>query len=387
MANNKSHSTTILIPARNAASTIERAIKSAAGERPESILLLDHASTDETVAIARKNGGDLVSVIDATKCSSLAAVRQLGLQSVETEYGIWLDADDGFVSGRVSNLIGLLEKSSADLAFDQAILVDETWKNKLSKLKFPVFLTENTVCRIYERNYLPSHWPAFRSAAAKEITFDPLMKSCEDYDFHLRAFSSGLRFAFDTNFGYFHTDTPNSLSRNIALNEESISFALRKHSYDSLNRYYEEANLSNEVSLWATVLIATQRKEYELALKELQSIASSDKVLEPEGPFPFPEDWRIAFHKGVISLLVGDSELAEKALCKAVSLKENSAESLNNLGVAYRIRGKEREAQNCFERAFAEFPEYSDARANLQLDSNNRITKLPIRIHSSRSVY
>jgi len=387
MANNKSHSTTILIPARNAASTIERAIKSAAGEEPESILLLDHASTDDTVMTARERVGDLVNVIDASKCSSLGEVRQLGLQSVETDYGIWLDADDGFVSGRVSSLIGLLEKSCADLAFDQAILVDETWQKQLSKLRFPAFLTEKTVCRIFERNYLPSNWPAFRSATTKNIAFDPLMKSCEDYDFHLRAFSSKLRFVFDTNFGYLHTDTPNSLSRNISLNEKSISLSLKKHSFDSIKHYYKEANISKEVCLWARVLIATQRKEYKLALQELKSIASSDKILEPEGPFPFPEDWRIAFHTGVLNLLGGDSEVAEKALCKAVSLKENSAETLNNLGVAYRIRGKEHEAQNCFDRALVEFPEYSDALANQESNSNNRITKLPIRIHSSRSVY
>ncbi|MBT5909596.1 MAG: glycosyltransferase [Opitutae bacterium] len=387
MGSNRSKSTTILIPARNAVSTIERALKSTIAERPESVLLLDHGSKDDTVSVAREIGGDLVRIIDASSCSSLGEVRQQALQSVETEYGIWLDADDAFIPGRVSRLIGLLDESGSDLAFDQAILLDQTWKHTLSKLRFPPFITEKTVCRIFERNYLPSHWPAFRSASARKIAFDPSPSSCEDYDFHLRAFSCGLRFIFDKSFGYFHTDVPNSLSRNITFNEKSISVSLKKHSFDSIKKYYDDADISKEVRRWAIVLIATQRKEYRLALKELSEIAPSDQILEPEGPFPFPENWRVAFHKGVLSLLAGDPKLGEKALLEAISLKEDSPETLNNLGVAYRIIGKNREAVTCFDRALVKFPQYSDARANQEVANNIRITKLPIRIHSSRSAY
>ena len=387
MGNNRSTSTTILIPARNAASTIERAVKSAVAERPDSVLLLDHASEDDTVHTAKEIGGDLVRIIDASSCSSLGEVRQRALQSVETEYGIWLDADDAFISGRVSRLTGMLDDSGADLAFDQAILMDQAWNNNLSKLRFPSFITEKTVCRIFERNYLPSHWPAFRSASAKKIAFDPSPSSCEDYDFHLRAFSYGLRFIFDKNFGYYHTDMPNSLSRNIALNDESIAMSLKKHSFDSISTFYDSANLSEEVRRWAIVLVATQRKEYRLALKELSEIAPSDQTLEPEGPFPFPENWRVAFHRGVLNLLGGDHELGEKALLDAIAFKEDSAESLNNLGVAYRKRGKEHEARNCFDRALVKFPEYSDARANHESPNNILITKLPLRKHSSRLLY
>src|SRR5262249_491281 len=84
---------TILVAARNAEATIGRALASIRDEACQ-VILIDHASSDRTIEIAREVGGSSVRVVSAAECKTLGAVRQVGLALAPTRFAAWLDADD-----------------------------------------------------------------------------------------------------------------------------------------------------------------------------------------------------------------------------------------------------------------------------------------------------
>src|SRR5258706_16481728 len=104
---------TIVIPARNAARTIGRAVASALVQVPSRILLIDHASTDDTAGVARGAGSDRLTILSAPAAAMLGEVRQIGLDAVRTEFGMWLDADDELLPGRAARLVSRLQSDAA----------------------------------------------------------------------------------------------------------------------------------------------------------------------------------------------------------------------------------------------------------------------------------
>ncbi|MFF9640274.1 glycosyltransferase [Kitasatospora aureofaciens] len=91
-------SLTVLIPAHNEAGFIADAVKSAFGQtvRPRTVLVLADSCTDDTAAIARRCGAEVLEVDCRSKPESL----NLALAEVTTEFVALLDADSYFASDR-----------------------------------------------------------------------------------------------------------------------------------------------------------------------------------------------------------------------------------------------------------------------------------------------
>ena len=76
----------ILIVARNAASTIYRAMYSVFRQGNYSIVLMGDDSSDDTVARPKAMGMECLQVVTVAVHSQLGAARQLGLESIDTEF-------------------------------------------------------------------------------------------------------------------------------------------------------------------------------------------------------------------------------------------------------------------------------------------------------------
>jgi glycosyltransferase involved in cell wall biosynthesis len=87
-------STAVIIPAYNAAATIQACVQSALALSSESapieILVVDDASTDETASLAKAAGA---TVIEQATNGGAAAARNIGVQHTECEFLAFLDAD------------------------------------------------------------------------------------------------------------------------------------------------------------------------------------------------------------------------------------------------------------------------------------------------------
>ena len=384
---------TIMIAARNAAATIERAVHSCAGESGVPLLLIDDHSTDDTVARARTASGGNLRVVSAPDPGGVPMARQAGLDAVDTEFATWLDADDEWVPGRMPGMIAALE-DGCDVIVDNFDLYDGTTGTWLRRLAAPSFLqVPNGALRLFERNFLPGDSPVgfrvstFRTAGG----YDAAVYGPESYDLLLRTIARGARFAWHETVGYRIYAYPGSVSRNMTRQRAALAAALRKHSYDTVRGLYSQAGYSPRIAAWALVSMALFRSEPDAALRFLEEASPDnsepDEVLEPEGPWPFREGWRRAFTEGVALLMLGEHVERAVEACNLAEALEPTPEGANNLGVALHRIGDVEAARAAWARAEVRFPGYADPRRNGASDRPDAVTTHPLRRLSSRTDY
>lgn len=381
---------TILIPARNAEETLMRAFESSLSDTSPKIIIADHRSSDQTRKVVQNLSNERVLAYDASSSETIGEVRQALLDLADTEYVVWLDADDELLPGRVKRITDSLEKNHADLYFDASELVRG---NQTKTLPMPNFASSNpdAHCRNFERCFLPAPGvPGVRTEFAKKIGFDPDFETAEDYDFLLRASMGGGKFCFDSKVGYRQHHSPSSLSRNIDRQKKFTALALQKHPLEKIGRLYESNGWNERIQAWGKVQISTFLSDFSRAfflLAELErTLIDPLVVLEPDGVYPYPEGWLINFWKGSIQLKLRNFNEAINDLLKAEEIMP-MPETSNNLGVGFSRTGKTNQAKELFAKALILKPDYIDAEENLKNISPNLITSFPFRYNNTRSNY
>jgi len=385
-------STSIVIVARNAARTIRRALASALAEGNYPIILVDDCSQDDTVAVAENEARGRIQVHRLCRHTSLGYARQTALQSIETPYGVWLDADDELLPRRVATMTRELEAGGADIVSDGLEIVDGETGLHLGTAAIPEFLRAAKIpARLFERNYLPGIGVVgFRTDFARRIRFDPHLHGAEDVDFVLRSMSRGGRFTLLEDIGYRSYAYPGSISRHADNQRSMYRIALLKHSYDDVRKLCSLAGHDERITAWCLVSMAIFRRDFPAASAFIEEAASwvgdPDEILEPDGPFPLSEGWRLCFHRGTLLLQLGRTAHSVPILEKAMDICP-SAEVANNLGVARSRLGERAQARRLFETALFLFPEFADARVNLESREAERVTTHPLRTHVCRRDY
>lgn len=375
---------TILMVVFNGEATIARALDSALLQGCP-VLVVNDGSTDQTQAIL-ETYAPRVQAIHLPENKGIGNARKVAVESATTPYGLWLDADDEFVPGRVANAVKCLE-AGAQLYADGAELYSGAKGAYLRQTPMPGFmLRDGASCRLFERNYLPgSAWLGIDIAFAKKIGYSEELRRVEDYDFLLRALAAGGQLCCSDFIGYKQYDYPCSLSRNIDAQLVGCADVLRGHSYGAVYSLYKAAGYSEIMCAWGQLLMATYRKDWGRALECLKGIGGGDDILETDGPFPYAECWRKAFHEGTLRLILGEDAAGLKALEDALVYRE-APELWNNTGVALRRLGREAEAADAFQKALGLRKDYFDGLSNLE-GLGERITAVPLRAQASRSAY
>ena len=383
---------TIVIAARDASPTIQRAVNSALIQENCPIVLVDDFSSDDTVARAQEAAGERLRVVRPSGHRSLGLTRQTGLDAIETPFGVWLDSDDELLPGRVGRLVDALARDEAQLASDAIELFDGDSSRFLRQLTIPEFLRgHHPLARLFERNYLQGvGYLAFRTSFARGIGYDPELHGAEDVDFALRSVAAGARFCLLDEPGYRLYAYPSSMSRRRENQLEMYRLCLLKHDYEAVRGLFQQAGDDDRVCTWGLVSMALFRREFEKALEFVSRaeslIVDPGEVLEPSGPCLMPEGWRAAFFRGSATLMLGRLDEAELWLQKAEEIQP-TPEGANNLGVAKAGSGKLSEAQELFLVSLERFSDYSDARANESSSTPTRITLHPLRREPSRTDY
>ena len=383
---------TTIICARNAASTIGRAVRSALQQNGP-VIVVDDWSSDGTADIARRMGGNDIMVVRPPSHRTLGFARQTGVQAVGTKWLMWLDADDELLPGRANHLCRVGENNNLDAVWDAAILFDGERGGLVGELPMPSFLLKkNAAVRLFERNYTPGlAWPIVRTSFAAKIGYDAILPTADDLDFFLRGLCANGKFGFLTDFGYRQYSYSGSLSRDLKHQRRWVSFVLKRFDYQNVARLYLKAGYSAQVTAWGLVSMSLFRSEPEAALHFLKKLRhyhlDADEILEPSGPLPVADGWRYAFFRGTALLLLEERDKdAVQELTKA-ELILRTAEGSNNLGVALSRLGNTKEAFACFSMASSMFEGYHDALLNLQSDRPSAITTHPLRMQPSRKNY
>ncbi|RUW56083.1 MULTISPECIES: glycosyltransferase [unclassified Mesorhizobium] len=156
----------IVIPARNAAATIDATLRSLLPERGliSEILLVDDGSIDQTTAIsmqsARRHG--LPLEILAVRLGSAGAARNAGIARAKGKFILFLDADDEVMAGGLGLLHdALLRNPEAGLSIGASI---RRTRGRPDKLKVPHGYTSDRASNA--RRYLLNEvWPIAMGSA------------------------------------------------------------------------------------------------------------------------------------------------------------------------------------------------------------------------------
>lgn len=378
---------TVVMVARNAGSTIARAVRSAVRAGARNILLVDDASEDETILRAQAAADGQLTVVRNKTAVSLGYVRSLAVQKIKTPYAAWLDADDEMTEGYLEAMRAPLVGGSADLVFCDCMLVDGKSGDVVKHLDVPAFMKqEGAHWRSFERNWYPSLLAAFRTDFVQQVDYDHTFACSEDYDFLLRALVAGARVqvAGGCAYRYYHYDT--SVSRNRARTAEFTAAALVKHRNKDIETALEQAGFP--VADRASILMSKAMFEGDVrAVFEQAGRAKDTDFSVPSNDLAAEDVAR--FYEGTAALLTGDAAWA--ALVLAPLGEKGGPDACNNLAVALLHRGDEEGARTQLEKALASRPDYFDARQNLTaLEAGEplvHITRHPLRRAASRDAY
>lgn len=121
---------TVIIAVWCAESTLAKALDSALAQEGVSleIIVIDDASTDETVRVAQRYAAQdaRVKVLCQTVNGGPSAARNAGLAAARGRWAAVLDADDTFAPGRLARMVMLGDKRQADAVYDDFVPVDPT---------------------------------------------------------------------------------------------------------------------------------------------------------------------------------------------------------------------------------------------------------------------
>jgi hypothetical protein len=222
----------VLLPAYNAAGTIEPALRSALDQSLTNleVIVVDDASSDGTAAIVADLAAQdpRLRLLRAPRNGGAAAARNRAIEAAQGDWLALLDADDGFAAGRLERLVGLGEHRGADIVADNLSLVRADGRVKGCALApdDPVFDGPLTAAAFVARNHFLGRGftlgylkPLFRRGflRAEGLRQDESLRIAEDFHFLLAALMAGGRCLVDRHQGYAYRLTPGSLSRGLSL--------------------------------------------------------------------------------------------------------------------------------------------------------------------------
>jgi glycosyltransferase involved in cell wall biosynthesis len=181
----------VLIPARNAADTIESALRSTLRALPDDaeVLVLDDASSDRTPELVRGMGDRRVKLTVAPENLGVAGSLAQLLDLAEGDLVARMDADDVCLPGRFRAQFAALEQHGADLVFSTFQVIGAGLR--LPALPVPLGPEAGRLALLLDNPYPHSTALARRSALVDAGGYRASV--AEDYDLWLRAATAGAR--------------------------------------------------------------------------------------------------------------------------------------------------------------------------------------------------
>jgi len=176
----------VIIPVYNRQNIVKRAISSAIQQSYDNleIVVVDDASTDNTVRQIKKRFSDEVKLFEKSRNTGVAHARNIGINNSKGKYVAFLDSDDEWYSNKVE-----VQVNNLNHAGDNVALVDSDWNTVLPSGKVVTkkkgaptlqkVLSFNRVCS-------PPTVLARRSILIAVGMFDESLSSAEDADLWVR---------------------------------------------------------------------------------------------------------------------------------------------------------------------------------------------------------
>jgi len=206
----------IVIPAHNAEETIAETLQSLLAQTfaDWEAIVVDDGSTDQTVEAARRFASRDSRIRVASQSNmGVSAARNTGIRLAQSEWLLFLDADDWIAPQHLEKMFSVLE---ADSKLDAVhcgwalVAPDGTF---ISQDFCPQI--ENLFTLFARKCAFVIHACIIRRSLVETIgLFDPSLKACEDWDLWQRVTRTGAHFEAVSEVLAFYRARPNSASRN-----------------------------------------------------------------------------------------------------------------------------------------------------------------------------
>jgi|GEM_PF-577049 len=364
-----------VIPAYNAANYIRETIESLLNQtlRPNEIIVVDDASTDDTALIVEEMADKYESIkfMHLSENVGVSAARNLGIEVSKADFIVLMDADDV----ACSNLLEMeyeaivqkeiLFNARFALCHSSYIYIDETGSVVGPPVKWKQVLPEETLGYQFIRNNIitPSGVIIKRDILIEMHGFNTNLKRSEDHDLWLR---------IAAKYGFAYVDEPlvkvrrhaNNASRSLDEMLKSERRILESYPLD----YIEKAIYKRHLPWWEN------KADYAELLYKLEhwdeGYVIVGEILSRKQDYP-----KAFFLEGLYYLKKGHFDEALTSFEKTISLNKNHGAALNNIGALFAINGDIENAVLILQRAIELYPDYLDATHNLKMISaNNKLT-------------
>ena len=120
-------SISIIVPVFNAEKYLKRCVESLLNQsfnKPFEIILIDDASTDDSINILKRFKSPLIKLISQNLNCGPASTRNIGLKHAKGKYIFFCDADDSISSDALSTLYDEAEENNSDLIISDKKIID-----------------------------------------------------------------------------------------------------------------------------------------------------------------------------------------------------------------------------------------------------------------------
>lgn len=221
----------VIVAAFNAADLVEAAVASALAQRgvEVEVIIVDDASSDDTLARVRGLGDRRVTVIARDRNGGPAAARNTGLAAAQGTWIAVLDADDAMEPDRLSRLVADAERLQATIIadnliverrdprgpvsvkmmFDETFLAHREWIDLAALLNGSVLFSDRPdlgyVKPLFRADFLTRHG----------LRYDERLRVGEDFMLLAECVALGARFALHPVPGYRYRAREGSVSHRL----------------------------------------------------------------------------------------------------------------------------------------------------------------------------
>lgn len=183
----------VVMPARDAASTVERALKSIERQQrpPSEVIVVDDVSTDGTAGLAEDF--DWVRMIRGTGRGA-ASARNLAIMATSAEYLAFLDADDAWLPGYLATAAPFLD-DGVDLLLSDRVEVSDISGRITALRTVDRDLSPRSV--LLRNTIATSGVIIHRNVVVDSGLFNEEVRYCEDLELWIRILASRRRIAFN----------------------------------------------------------------------------------------------------------------------------------------------------------------------------------------------
>lgn len=240
----------VIVPCYNQGQYLETSIESVCcqGFKSWELIVINDGSSDNTAEIIDKFSAKDYRIKGINQENTgLSGARNSGLKLAKGKYLIFLDSDDWLLSDCLFKFFELIRVNSKIQLFRCGYAYYDKYQSKIFHQNKPEEITE-LIPFILNQNIGPCHSIVIMADFAKTLGgFDESLKSCEDWDFWIRAVKFGAKLKSTSEVLVAYRFLPYSMSRNpkqmyealLIVSERAKSIDSRISPDASLNRNYD----------------------------------------------------------------------------------------------------------------------------------------------------